>query len=144
MAVLGIPLINGVAYTHADVVVNIGGVPIIGITAINYEENQSMTANYSTGHRATSVGFGPLEAIGSMTMTMEAMELISSVAPEGVIQNLPFFPIGINYLPEGGILARHRLENVKMMTRKQASQTGNSQIEVTVDLFIAKINWKAA
>ena len=41
MAVVGVPLINGVEYTHADIVCNILGFPIVGITSIKYSDMQA-------------------------------------------------------------------------------------------------------
>ena len=39
-------LINGKSYEWADIVVNVLGVPIIGITNIEYEEKQGMENIY--------------------------------------------------------------------------------------------------
>jgi hypothetical protein len=139
--ILGQPLINGVAYAHADIVVNIFGVPLIGITAIEYGDPQDITGNYSTGQHMTSVGFGQVKPFANITMTMELIQTIQNLAPNGKLQNIPFFDIGVNFLPEGGVLIRHSLKKVRFKGRNPNSQVGGSQIEEKLELFVADISY---
>jgi len=143
MAVLGVPLINGVAYAHADILVEILGVPIIGVTAIDYSDPQEITANHATGHLPVSVGFGAVTPQATITLTMEEVQNITEAAPSGRIQNIIFFDIGINYIPEGGIFVRHRLKRCRFKGRNPNSQQGGSQIEEALELFVADIDYKA-
>lgn len=142
--ILGVALINGVAYTHQDITLEIFGVPQIGVKAIEYSDPQAITPNYSTGQHMTSVGFGSVAPTGKISMTMELIQAITNVAPNGKIQNIPFFNIGVNYIPEGGILVRHSLKKCKFKGRGVTSQTGNSEIVEEIELFIADIDWKAS
>lgn len=137
-----VPVINGVSYNHADIVVNIGGVPIIGITSVEYSDNQEMTPNYSTGHEPTSVGFGQVTNEASITLTYEAMQLLQAGAPGGKIQNISFFDVGINFLPEGKPLIRDVLSKCRFKGRSQTSETGNSEIPVTLELFVGQIRYQ--
>ncbi len=138
-----VPIVNGVEYTHADIVLNIGGVPIVGLTSIDYSDLQAMTANFSTGHESTSVGFGQVENTGNITVTFKAMQAIQLGAPNGKIQNIPFFEIGVNYLNESGILVRDVLNRCRFKGRAQSSETGNSEIPVTLELFVSKISYQS-
>ncbi len=138
-----VPVINGVAYTHADIVVNFGAVPIIGVVSIDYGDNQEITGNFSTGHEVTSVGFGQVANTATLTITKEAMEVLQLGAPGGKIQNYPFFDLGINYLPEGGVLTRDTLQKCRFKGRQQSSETGNSEIQVTLELFVGKIKYQS-
>ncbi len=135
------PLINGVAYTHAEIVCNIMGVPVVGITAINYADPQEITLNHSTGHKPTSRGFGPVTPEGTITMTMEEVERLSASAPGGRIQNYPDFPIGVNFATEDGKFTRHRLIKCRFKGRSIDSAVNNSQIEEEIELSIADIEW---
>ena len=138
-----VPIINGVAYTHADIVLNFEGVPVIGLVAISYKDEQSIEPNYSTGNKPTSVGIGQVEFEASITVTMEAAQFLTSIAPSGRVQNLPFFDIGVNFLPENQALVRHVLKQCKFKGRDQSSETGNSQIEVVMPLFVSDISYSA-
>ena len=136
------PLINGVSYTHAEIVINILGAPVIGVTAIKYADPQEITLNHSTGHKPTSRGFSTVTPEGSITLTMEEVERLSNAAPFGRIQNIPDFPIGVNFATEDGKFTRHRLIKVRFKGRKTESQVGNSQIEEELELSIADIAYK--
>lgn len=138
--ITGVPLINGVAYVHADIKLMFLGAPVIGLKAINYSDLQDITPNYSTGHKPTSVGFGTVKFEGSLTVTMETFQAIKALAPGGRVQNIPFFPIGINYIPEGGIPVRHVLRKCRFKGITVDSQTDNSEIVVPMPLFIADID----
>lgn len=136
-----VPIVNGVSYTHADIVLNILGAPIVGVIDINYGDTQAFTPNFSTGHEATSVGIGQNTNSASVTLSFEAMQVIQGVAPGGKIQNIPFFELGINYLPEGQPLVRDLLQRCRFTGRQTSSSTGNSEIPITLELFVAQIKY---
>ena len=52
-----VQLINGKSYEWADIVVNVLGLPIVGITAIDYEEKQGMENIYGAGRFTVSSGY---------------------------------------------------------------------------------------
>lgn len=143
MAVVGVPLINGVEYTHADIVCNILGVPVIGITAIDYSDKQEITLNHSTGTLPSSRGFGPVMFEASITMTTKEVQRLSAVAPLGRIQNIPDFDIGVNYITEAGDFTRHKLVRCRFKGRNPNSQVNNSQIEEELELSVVDINYTA-
>lgn len=145
MAILGKPtLINGVAYSHADIVVNVLGVPLVGVMEINYSDPQTIQNNYATGHKPVSVGFGTVEPQGSITLEMGEVEALTKVAPAGRIQNIPFFDIGVNYITEDGKIARHRLKKCRFKGRNVGSSTGNTQLGESIELHVSDIDWNAA
>lgn len=45
----GIPLINGMLYSWADIVATINGVPLTGITGIEYGDSQDVVNKYGAG-----------------------------------------------------------------------------------------------
>jgi hypothetical protein len=139
---LEVPLINGVAYNHADIRVNIFGVVIIGVTAITYSDIQQMTPNYSTGNLPTSAGIGQVEPQGTITLTMEEVNRLQRLAPLGKLQNIPWFDVGINYLPEDGLLVRHRLVKCRFKGVSLNSETNNSQIEMALELFVSDVQYQ--
>ena len=50
------PLINGRAYDYAQIEVNILGVPVAGISAISYTEEQEKVNNFGAGSNPVSRG----------------------------------------------------------------------------------------
>lgn len=139
--ILGVPLINGTEYTHADIILSILGAPVVGVTAINYKDNQAITMNHATGQLPVSRGFGPVSFEGSITLTMKEVNRLSAVAPGGRLQNIPDFDIGVNYLTEAGDFVRHKLVRCRFKGRNPNSGTGNSQIEEQLELSIADIKY---
>jgi hypothetical protein len=144
MAVLGIPTnINGVAYSHADIVLNLFGSPVIGVTEISYSDTQTMESNYGTGHKPISVGFGAIEFTGSITLTMEEVEKLTQAAPGGRLQNIPFFDVGVNFITEDGKLARHRLIQCRFKQRNVSSSQGTQNLTESIELHVSDIEYNA-
>lgn len=135
------PLINGTAYTHVNIVMNVMGVPVVGVLSINYSDKQEITLNHSTGAKPTSRGFGPMTPEASITLTMEEVERLSAAAPLGKIQNYPDFPIGVNFATEDGKFTRHRLIKCRFKGRNPNSAVNNSQIEEELELSVADIEY---
>src|SRR5690349_12788801 len=98
--IVGKPLINGVEYTHADVVVNLLGFVILGLTNIKYKDTQEITLNLGSGQYPVSRGFGGVIPEGSITITSKEANRLSAAAPQGKIQNIPEFDIGVNFVTE--------------------------------------------
>lgn len=141
MAVAGVPLINGVAYTHADIILNVLGFPIIGMTAIKYSDMQDITLNYGTGQHPASRGYGAIQPTASITLTMEEIQKISNAAPLGRIQNIPDFDIGVNFTTEAGNFTRHRLVRCRFKGRNTDSSVNNSQIVEELELSVVEIQY---
>lgn len=135
------PLINGVEYSHADIVLNLFGFPVIGVTAVEYSDPQNIVPNFSTGHLPTSVGFGQVDLTATITITSVEFRRLTLFSPGRRLQNVPFFDVGINYLPESGIFVRDRLVRCKFKGASISSATNNSQIEVPLELFVADIQY---
>lgn len=137
------PLINGVEYTHADIILQILGVPVVGLTSIEYRDMQEITANHGTGHLPVSVGIGAVSFEGTLTMTMKEVQRLTASAPLGRIQNIPLFDIRVNYLTEAGDIVSHKLRSCKFKGRNPNSTVNNTQIEEALELFIADIDYNA-
>lgn len=143
MAIKGQPLINGTAYSHADISLVILGVPIVEVSEIAYSDVQDITLNYGTGNQPTSRGFGNINPTGSITIAKKEFDKIREAAPDGKIQNISDFPIGVNYLTEAGDFTRDRLLNCRFVGADISSSQNNSRVEVTLELSIAAIQFGA-
>jgi len=145
---INIPLINGVAYSHADIKLTILGFPIIGVTSIEYAQMQTIEGNYSTGHLPTSVGYGNVEPSATLTVTMEEYERMLALPGviDGMIQNIPKFDVRVNYVRQDTsgnfpILVSHRLIWCQFKGPRISSSNNNTQIEVPLEMFVAKISY---
>lgn len=146
MAVDNLPvLVNGVSKTHSDITFVVDTTPIIGLTALNYEDPQTIEGNFSNANKMTSVGFGPVRPTANATFTLEAIEQLQALAANvgGRIQSLPFFQITVVLdNPEGGLFIKHVLKQCRFKGRSFASQADNTQIEETIEIFVADIDYQ--
>lgn len=137
-----VPLINGKSYEWADIVVNVLGVPVVGITAIDYEERQGMENIYGAGRFPVSRGYGKVEPTAKITLLMEELETIQSVAPNGRIQDIPEFDISVVFLDAALVTRTHKLRNVRFMNNNRRTASGDTSIPVEIDLIISHIEWQ--
>lgn len=137
------PLINGIAYSWAQIKVSIGGVEVIGITKITYEDDQEKQNNYGRGNDPVSRATGKTTCTGSITLHMVEIEALQKASSTGRIQDLPAFPVFISYIPNGGILVRHTLEYAEFTKNSRDVSQGDMEIGVELPLIIGSIKWRA-
>lgn len=135
-------LINGVEWTHSDLKVIVLGLPIYAVTRLDYSNKQSMQANYGTGSKPLSVGYGTVKPNASMTVSMTEYQRLADGANEGYIQNYALFDVMLHFFNREAGAFTHRLLNCKFMGPESSSSVDNSQIEVTLEMFVADIKYK--
>ena len=141
MATTILPLINGKSYEHADITCIVLGVPIIGITAIEYGEESAITNIWTTGQFPTSRIHGKIEPTAKITMLMEEVMNILTVAPQGRIYKIPEFDIIVTFTDASLIPVVHKLKNCRFKNNKISSSTGDDAIPVEMDLVISNVDW---
>ena len=65
----GIPLVNGVLYGWAEVLVAIAGVPLTGITSVEYADKQEVTNKYGAGRYPVGRGLGRISSEAKITLS---------------------------------------------------------------------------
>lgn len=137
-----VPLINGKSYEFADIILNVMGVPIIGIVSIEYEERQNMENIYGAGRYPISRGYGKIEPTAKITLLMEEVQAIQNVSPLGRIQDIPEFDISIIYIDSAVTTVKHKLRNVRFMANNRKANTGDTSISVELELILSHIEWQ--
>ncbi len=141
MALSILPLINGKSYEYADVTCIILGIPIIGITSIEYGEESKTENIYATGRFPVSRGLGTVEPSAKITLLMEEVMNIVSVAPNGRLYEIPEFDIIVAFTDLSLIPVVHKIRNVRFKNNKISSSTGDTSIPVELDLVVSHIEW---
>ncbi|MCB2379799.1 hypothetical protein LGH70_19540 [Hymenobacter sp. BT635] len=136
------PLINGVAYSWADINAQILGKTMYGITAISYEDDQVMEDNFGAGMMPTSRGYGQLKSKASITIEAKESERLVEATPTGRIQDIPPFPITVAYVNPANKTVTHKLMNCQFKGNKRDVKAGDTKIEVEHELIISHIQWK--
>lgn len=137
-----VPLINGKSYEWADIVVNILGVPVVGVTSIEYSEKQGMENIYGAGRFPVSRGYGKIEPTAKITLLMEEVQAIMSVAPLGRLMDIPEFDISVVFIDSALTTVKHKLRNVRFMNNDIKSASGDTSTPVEIDLIISHVEWQ--
>lgn len=138
---MAVPLINGNSYSHPQIVVTILGVPLAGVSAISYQEEQEKTNNFGQGNRPVSRGAGAIDSSASITISMNDVEALRDVAPDGSLLKIPAFDIVVSYLNVQKVV-NHRLKNCEFVNDGNESDVGNTNIERSFDLVVSDIKYR--
>ena len=68
------PFVNGKLYDWADIVLVIAGVPVTGITGIEYKDDQDIVTKYGAGRYPVGFAKGRITSTGKITLYQEEVE----------------------------------------------------------------------
>lgn len=136
-----IPLINGRAYSYVEVVVKIAGVEIPSVSKISYTEEQQKENNYGTGSRPVSRGIGKIEPKASIEMSMNDVEAIRDVAPDGSLLKLPPFDIQVTFLNAQKVVT-HVVKSCEFTNDGVEAGTDDKDIKKSFDLIPSHIVYR--
>jgi len=135
-------LINGQAYTWAQIKINILGRQIIGVTKITYKESEEMQDNFGAGNRPISRSYGKIETEASIEMYMEEIEALQAATPEGRLQSIPEFDIVVSYQPTLGQIKNHTLHNCRFKENSREPGNEDMAIKAEIPMICSHISWK--
>jgi len=134
-------LINGKAYDWSSVNVLIGGIPVIGLSAINYKESQDIEDNLGAGNLPVSRGHGAITSEGSIGLHMEELEALQGASPTGRVQDLDYFDIVVTYL-NGAKTVTHTLQACTITENAREIQAGDKNVTFEAPIRIGQIKWR--
>jgi hypothetical protein len=136
------PLINGVTPSWANIIVNIGGVPVIGITGISYEDKQTIENVYGAGQTPVARGYGKIEPSASITLLRDEIEALRKASPTGRLQDLAPFNIMVSFIPIGGsVMANHNIKSCQFTNDGMEAKEGDTKFEKQLELVVGSIDW---
>lgn len=133
------PLINGREYGWADIIVNIGGVPVTGIRAIKYDEEMEKENIYGAGRNPVSRGYGRVKSTASVTLLSGTVMALKAKAPKGQLFRIAPFSITVSYQPDAGALVTHILKNAEFKKSAFDWKEGDMSKEIELELIISHI-----
>lgn len=135
------PLINGRAYDFTQITTVALGVPLAGISAVNYTEEQEKTNNMGAGNRPVSRGKGPIDASGSLDISMNDVEALRDAAPNGSLLQIPLFDIVVVFgNPQKPVT--HVLKNVEFLNDGVESTQGDTDLKRTFDIVMSHVKYR--
>lgn len=94
----GIPLVNGMLYSWADIVAAISGVPVTGIVGVEYGDEQEVVNKYGAGRHPVGRAKGRITPSAKIILYQEEVEAIQRQAPNGRIQDIAPFDLSLIHI----------------------------------------------
>lgn len=137
-------LINGKAYGWSQIELVILGVQVAGVTSINYDDTLEYEDGYGAGAFPVVRGSGNYAATGSITLSMEELEKLQEVAPQGRIQYIPEFDIIVSFVDaETNRTKTHRLKSCRFKNNGREMSQNDKFFNKDIELIVAEIDWLA-
>lgn len=140
----GIPLVNGMLTSWADMVVLIGGVPVTGITGVEYGDSQEMVNKYGSGCYPVGRAKGRITPSCKLILYQEEVQALSAQSPTGRLQDLPPVDIIVQYISASGRLVTDKIRNVNFSDNARKWKEGDTGQEVEVPGLPSHIEWGKA
>jgi hypothetical protein len=135
-----VPLINGSAYDYVHISLSILGVPVVGVKAINYTEEQAKENNYGTGTQPVSRGQGEKVYTASLELPMEEGEKIRAASPTRALTDIDMFDIVVVHGVVGKV-AIHTIKNCEFLDDGVEASSGDAQIVRNFNLIPSHIKY---
>ena len=138
---MAVPLVNGEAFSYVQITPLFLGVPLVSMTSITYEEVQEKVDNLGTGNRGISRGRAAIVATGSMELSMNDIEAMREVAPNGSLLAIPasdFILIFGN--PQN--IQTHVLKNLEFTNDGGAGTQGDTDLKLTLNFIISDVQYR--
>lgn len=137
----GVPMVNGMLCAWADVVVLIGGVPVTGITGVEYDDQQEIVNKYGAGRHPVGRSKGRITPSGKLILYQEEVQALSAQSTTGRLQDLPPFDVIVQYLPDSGLLVTDKIRNCHISVNARKWKEGDTGQEVELPLVPSHIEW---
>ncbi len=138
---MAIVLVNGAAFTFAQIIPAYIGVPLPSLSEINYEETQEKTNNMGTGNRPVSRGSGPIDANGSMILSQNDIEALREVAVEGSLLALPSADFVLVFGNPSNPQT-HVLKDLAFLNDGGGGTTGDTDLTMTLNFIISHVKYR--
>lgn len=135
------PLINGINYSWANVKVILFGVPVVGITKIEYKTKQKKENQYGAGYEPISRGYGNKEYEGNIEIYSDELKRIIASAPNNDLMQIPPFKIHVLFESGLGVLVTEDVLSMCEFTEEGLSASqGDTKLLVSLPLVIGQIS----
>jgi len=134
------PLINGIAYSWSTIQFTLFGVPVAGITNIEYKRKQTKTNNYGAGQEPVSRGYGKKEYDGSIEIYLDEWKKIINASPNRDPLSIGWFNIPVVYGNSVADITTDVLRGVEFLEDPFTAKEGDTKLTVKIPLIIAQID----
>lgn len=133
------PLVNGVNYSWANVTVVLFGVPLVGITKIDYKRKQKKENNYGFGQQPVSRGYGNYEYEGSIEVYQDELKKIIAAATDRDILQIPPFDIQVTFGGSRVTAEKDVLRSCEFTEEGLSAAQSDTKLLISLPLIIGSI-----
>lgn len=137
----GVPMVNGMLCSWADIVVLIGGVPVTGVTGVEYDDQQEVVNKYGAGRYPVGRSKGRITCTGKLILYQEEVQALSAQSVTGRLQDLPPFDVIVQYMPDSGLIVTDKIRNCHVSDNARKWKEGDTGQEVELSLVPSHIEW---
>lgn len=134
-------MINGVEYGWADITAIIAGIPNLGISEIEYDDDQEVKNIYRAGRYPTARGKGRITCGAKIKLSMAEVLAIQAKAPNGRIQDIAPFTVQVSYIPDGGKIVHDIIRDCQFKKNSRKWKEGDTSQDVELELIVSAIDW---
>ena len=135
------PLVNGQAFSYVQITPLFLGVPLVSMSSITYEEVQEKANNFGIGNRPVSRGRGAIDASGSIELSMNDLEAMREVAPNGSLLLLPASDFVLVFGNPQNIQT-HILKNLEFTNDGMTGTQGDTDLKLTLNFVISNVQYR--
>lgn len=136
------PIVNGVNYSWTNVKLVLFGVPVVGITAIEYKKKQKKENNYGMGAEPISRGYGNAEYEGKITIYREEWNAIIAASQNRDPLAIDFFDIQVSFSGTRVTTTLDVLRACEFLEDPFTVGQGDTKIMIELPLVIGSIEHK--
>lgn len=133
------PLINGTNYVWANIKFNLFGVPVVGITSINYDTTQKKENNYGAGTEPVSRGYGNKEYKCSIEIYKDEWQRIIAATTDRDPLNIKPFDIQVLFGDSKIKFSQDNLLACEFTNNPFEAKQGDTKLMVKLDLIVGMI-----
>jgi hypothetical protein len=130
------PQINGIAFGWAEVVINVAGIPIRGVKAINYSESVERGKVRGTSQRKLALTSGEHDVEGDLELYMDDWYELKDALGDGYM--MATFAISVSYT---NLYDFHtdELTGVRLKKVGNSHAQGNEPLTIKLDLDVMRL-----
>lgn len=135
-------LINGTNYSWSNVTMVLFGVPVVGITKIEYKRKQKKEDNYGLGFEPISRGYGNAEYEAKITLYKDEWNKIIAAAPIRDPLAIPRFDIQVSFGGSRVTASLDVLHSCEFIEDPFTVSQGDTKVMIELPLQIAGVEHK--
>ncbi len=138
---MALPLVNGQAFDYAQIIPLYLDVPLVSMTSITYEETQEKVDNPGTGNRGISRGRADIKSNGSIELSMNDIEALREIAPQGSLLLLPASDFQLVFGNPQNVQT-HVLKNLEFTNDGGTGTQGDTDMKMTLNFIISNVIYR--